>query len=86
MKNDVMMAVQGSPTHRYFLSGQKAAMANLVCGQENNKVLVSRYFFFTDLRPYGCSNQRYFTVVSFSFDQKLVFIQFILDERSSGKV
>ena len=62
-KNGVKMALQGSPTHRYFLSGQKSRLADLVCAK-HTRALISRYFFFTDLRQYGGCAPRYFTVVS----------------------
>ena len=76
----VAMALQGSPTHRYFLAGQKTKLGNccvlkvpalskhyvehsaeLAC-REGRPALISRYFFYTDLRQYGC-RPRYFTVV-----------------------
>ena len=61
-KNGVEMALQGHPTHRYFLPGQKSVLAGMVCGDQGRRALISRYFFFTDLTQFGCSPQ-YFTVM-----------------------
>ena len=62
-KNNVAMALQGSPTHRYFIGGQKLRFADLACGGAGDRpALISRYFFYTDISQYGCE-PRYFTVV-----------------------
>ena len=62
LKNGVEMALQGHPTHRYFLPGQKSVLAGMVCGDQGRRALISRYFFFTDLTQFGCSPQ-YFAVM-----------------------
>ena len=59
-KNDVQLALQGSPTHRFFLDGQKTELAGLACNGKT--ALISRYFFYTDLSQFGCDPQ-YFTMV-----------------------
>lgn len=86
-KNNVAMALQGSPTHRYFIGGQKLRFADLACGGAGSRpALISRYFFYTDISQYGCV-PRYFTVVIiplYSDSFIICFLSLILDEGSFG--
>ena len=75
-KNQIHLALQGSPPHRssarsthrvihtfilrFFLDGQKTQLAEIACSGQT--ALISRYFFYTDLRDFGC-DPRYFTLV-----------------------
>ena len=64
-RKGVPLAVTGEPTQRYFLPGQRSALARITCQQ--NRAVISRYFFYTNLTQYGCQ-PRYFTMVSGSSD------------------
>ena len=79
----MMMALQGSPTHRFFLSGQKSRLAKMICGKDRKTVLISRYFFFTDLKPYGC-DPRYFTMVAVAGDKVVVDTNLLI--KSMGQI
>ena len=60
----VRLALQGEPTHRFFLPAQLSALASLACQSDSSApALISRYFFFSNLAQFGCT-PRYFTMVS----------------------
>ena len=64
------------------MDGQKTKLAEMACSGQ--KALISRYFFYTDLREFGC-DPHYFTMVRRE-DDTLGCYHNNLDERPGTEV
>ena len=69
-RRGVRLALQGEPTHRFFLPGQRSELARLACQPDTSTTsraaIISRYFFYSNISEFGC-HPRYFTMVSLGF-------------------